>query len=174
MTELDTCPATRTVNGRTDICRRSPGHVWSSSNPARKEHYDPDHGEQFWMEHDDLPPVRWHGGSGRSKVYRAECRCGRSSGNGTRSHARSWAEAHQREVQNLTDVNGLLLREGDVIRAKLTDFDGPGHLFGVDLTVVKFGRTKVHVTADGTGGHTWSVTAKTTTRVKAAPSRRTT
>jgi hypothetical protein len=134
MTQSDICLATREVGGRTDICRRSRGHQFSS-DAARREHYDPSN-DEFWMEHDSVPRRKLVRGSGRTGTFQAHCLCGRSGAQTTRSDALKDAQRHLTEVASFADVNGLILREGDAIRAKLTTFDGPAHLFGMDLIVV--------------------------------------
>lgn len=152
----DRCPAFREVYGRIDKCRKSSGHI-TSSVPRDREHYDPDHGGRSWMEHTKIDTYRVMTGN----TFRARCTCGYDSSNGTRSVAERLAEQHRRDVEHLTEVNGLFLEPGDTVKAKLTSFDGPIHLLGLPLTVVKLGRTKVHVSNEGQGGHAWAVTAAT-------------
>jgi hypothetical protein len=54
VTTCDLCLATRTEDGRTLICRKSPGHV-DSRSAENREHYDPS-AEKRWS--DDKEPTR--------------------------------------------------------------------------------------------------------------------
>ncbi|MFI6495998.1 hypothetical protein [Nonomuraea typhae] len=70
-------------------------------------------------------------------------------------------------VDTFTDAEGTVLNVGDTVQAKLTSFDGPSHLFGVQLTIVKLGRTKVSVGNKNLyGDQLWSVSSQTLVRIQ--------
>lgn len=157
--DSDLCPEFRTVQGHIQKCRRSAGHT-GSPNPRRREHYAPD-GDHYWQAHDTKPHIKVVGHIAGPLPYRAVCVCGATSRGHMHDSAMLAAERHLKEVELFADANGLIIEVGDTVRAKLTTFDGPSHLFGQDLRVAKRGRLKIQVRTDYTGDHTWAVTAST-------------
>ncbi|WP_188186987.1 hypothetical protein [Nonomuraea sp. SYSU D8015] len=159
----DLCNTPYVESGISYICRRTKGHT-GDPNPRKREHHDPEHGGAYWMVHDDRPRGTWVGGSGRTSVYKGVCRCGWLGSNGTRSKAQRDCEGHQRNVRYFADTRGIILQQGDIVLARKTSFDGPAHLHGIPLKVVKFGRTKVYVSTSEHSDRMWPITAATVER----------
>lgn len=101
--------------------------------------------------------------------HQVVCTCGWASRECLEGSVERVGKRHLWQAANYADVNGAILRPGDVVRAEAPEFDGPEHLRGVPLVVTRRSWRPVHVAPEGSTGQDWPVTASTLLLVRAGP-----